>query len=537
MEKVLLSSVFKPYALDDEYGSRKNNPMELYHNQVTREQGVFSLRMFHPSLGLRLIQANIDTHCDVLDFPTLRRFEEQLKLGYDVVGISSITVNLFKVRKMCELVRKHLPKAQIVIGGTIANMKDLKGRIDADVIIQGDGLAWFRERFGARQLRHPVAEASYGTRILGGDVPSDDSSVVLVPALGCPMGCNFCMTSATFGGKGKSIVFYKEASALYSLMDKIEKISGAKSFFIMDENFLLDRQRTLGLLDLFRKGKKDYSLAVFSSANALRQYDPEQLVQLGISFAWIGLEGPGSAYTKTGGIDTKKLVEDLQMNGIVTLGSSILGLEDHTVENIPGVIDWAVSHRTDFHQFMLYTPLPGTPFYERCEKEGRLLSEEECPLPDTHGQQRFNYRHWNITDQKETELLTGAFVKDFEENGPSITRMIRTRLLGWQRHSRHPEMRVRRRIQRESKNLGTTLSGVVWAARSWYQHDPRKHSRLVALQKKIAQDFPASRIIAPTVGSYLGHMMKAEDRRLKQGFSYEPGTLLVTKREARYITA
>ena len=34
--EVLLTSVFAPYAQDDEYGSRKMNPMELYHNQVTR---------------------------------------------------------------------------------------------------------------------------------------------------------------------------------------------------------------------------------------------------------------------------------------------------------------------------------------------------------------------------------------------------------------------------------------------------------------------------------------------------------------------
>ena len=57
--KVLLASVFGPYARDDEYGSRALNPMELYHNQVTRVQGPFSLRLFHRSWGLMLIQANI----------------------------------------------------------------------------------------------------------------------------------------------------------------------------------------------------------------------------------------------------------------------------------------------------------------------------------------------------------------------------------------------------------------------------------------------------------------------------------------------
>ena len=54
--RVLLTSVFGPYGQDDEYGSRKINPMELYQNQVTRLQGGFSLRMFHRSFGLMMIQ-------------------------------------------------------------------------------------------------------------------------------------------------------------------------------------------------------------------------------------------------------------------------------------------------------------------------------------------------------------------------------------------------------------------------------------------------------------------------------------------------
>ena len=74
--RILLSSVFGPYAQDDEFGSRAINPMELYHNQVTRAQGAFSLRMFHRSWGIMMIQANISAPCTVLDFPTLRTFAQ-----------------------------------------------------------------------------------------------------------------------------------------------------------------------------------------------------------------------------------------------------------------------------------------------------------------------------------------------------------------------------------------------------------------------------------------------------------------------------
>jgi len=71
--RVLFSSVFGPYAQDDEFGSRKINPMELYHNQVTREQGPFSLRMFHRSWGILMIQQNISAPTTVIDFPTRER--------------------------------------------------------------------------------------------------------------------------------------------------------------------------------------------------------------------------------------------------------------------------------------------------------------------------------------------------------------------------------------------------------------------------------------------------------------------------------
>ena len=111
--RVLLSSVFGPYCQDDEYGSRAINPMELFHNQVTREQGSFSLRVFHPSLGIRLIQANISAPCTLLDFPTLEIFEHEITSHhYDIIGISSIVANVGKVEKMCEVVRALSPRSR-----------------------------------------------------------------------------------------------------------------------------------------------------------------------------------------------------------------------------------------------------------------------------------------------------------------------------------------------------------------------------------------------------------------------------------------
>ncbi|MBI2150698.1 MAG: cobalamin B12-binding domain-containing protein, partial [Acidobacteria bacterium] len=119
-QRVLLTSVFGPFGRDDEFGSRAINPMELYHNQVTRAQGPFSMRMNHRSWGLMLIHANISAPSTLLDFPTRERFIRELQShSYDVVGISGIIVNYGKVREMCRLVRLHSPQSTVVVGGHV----------------------------------------------------------------------------------------------------------------------------------------------------------------------------------------------------------------------------------------------------------------------------------------------------------------------------------------------------------------------------------------------------------------------------------
>src|ERR1035441_5866518 len=129
--RVLLTSVFSPYAQDDDFGSRRINPMELYHNQVTRAQGAFSLRMFHRSWGIMMIQENISVPSTVLDFPTRDAFAKELTSHhYDIVGISSIIVNVGKVREMCRMVRKLSPDSTIVVGGHVAAIPGIKYMID-----------------------------------------------------------------------------------------------------------------------------------------------------------------------------------------------------------------------------------------------------------------------------------------------------------------------------------------------------------------------------------------------------------------------
>ncbi|MFH0974572.1 MAG: cobalamin-dependent protein [Spirochaetota bacterium] len=529
--RILLTSVFGPFAQDDEYGSRKINPMELFHNQVTRVQGPFSLRMFHPSFGLMLIKENINAPCTLLDFPDMNRFIEEIKNNvYDIIGISSIIPNVDKVKKMCELIREHQPNAAIVVGGHVANLHDLESRIDADHIVKGEGIRWFRNFLGQDEdapIKHPVSVSAFGARILGMSLSEKPGEVaaIVIPSVGCPMGCNFCSTSHLFGGKGKSIEFFKTGRELFSIMSNLETKLKVRSFFVMDENFLLNKKRTLELLDLMKKHNKSWSFSIFSSARVVKSYTDEELVRLGISWIWMGLEGEESQYSKLDGIDTKSMIKHLQSLGIRVLGSSIIGLENHTPENINEAIEWAVSHDTVFHQFMLYTPLPGTPLFEKHKKEKSLLSEKECHVADTHGQYKFNHKHPFIKNQAETEFLLRAFDSDFKVNGPSLLRLIRTMLAGWKNLKEHSDPCVRDRVRWEYAPLRSTHAAALFAMKIWYRNDKPVYKKVTAVLKDVYNEFGwKTELISKLLGPVFFILMKMENRRLLKGWTYEPSS-------------
>jgi radical SAM superfamily enzyme YgiQ (UPF0313 family) len=529
--KVLLTSVFGPYARDDEHGSRAINPMELYHNQVTRVQGPFSLRMFHRSWGIMFIHANIQAPCTLLDFPTRDRFiEELLSHRYDIVGISSILPNALKVVEMCRLIRQYQPETTIVVGGHIANAPDLDTRIDADYFVKGDGVRWFRAFLAEDEnqpISHPHICSGFGTRSLGIElrVAPESAAAAVIPSVGCPIGCNFCSTSAMFGGKGRFVNFYETGDDLFAVMCRLEESMKTETFFVMDENFLLHRRRALRLLALMEQHDKSWALYVFSSANALRSYRIDQLVSMGISWVWMGLEGKDSQYGKLHGIDTLALVRGLQAHGIHVLGSTIIGLEEHAPDNIDEVIDHAVRHNTDFHQFMLYTPLPGTPLHAELSAQGRMKEESEYEAADIHGQYMFNYRHPHIRDGLESELIIRAFARDFGINGPSVARVVRTTLAGWMRYKNHADARIRRRFVRESLSLPTTYSPVIWAMRRYYRKNPVMWAKMSRLLRDLHNEFGwCSRLAAALGGPYVLWKARREEQRLDRGWTYEPPT-------------
>ena len=104
------------------------------------------------------------------------------------------------------LIRRICRGRTIVVGGHIANIPDCAAD-RRGLYRQGGRGALVPQYLGEdpdRPIRHPQSVSGIGTRNSASlaDKPGDVAATV-IPSVGCPMGCNFCSTSAMFGGKGK----------------------------------------------------------------------------------------------------------------------------------------------------------------------------------------------------------------------------------------------------------------------------------------------------------------------------------------------
>ncbi len=430
--RVLLCGVFGPYGVDDAWG-RRENIMELFHNQVTRGQGVASFRFHHRSFGLYFLAENVAADVTVLDFPSRARYVRELRRGYDLVGISFIAPNFAKAREMARLARVHAPGATVVLGGHGAAIEGVERLIDCDHVVRGEGVRALRRILGEdpdAPIRHPTLPSTERESILGVPLPGRCSSL-LVPGLGCVNGCRFCSTSHFFGRQYTP--YLRTGRELFETAARIADARGTDTFFVMDENFLKDTVRARGLLAEMERRRRWFRFQVFSSAEAILAFGLDELVRLGVNFVWMGVETKcrQANFAKNSGVEPAVLVRRMRERGINVLASGILCMEHHTPENMQEDVDHLVDLEADFVQFMLLTPLPVTGLYRDMQDAG--VVRDDLPWEEWHGQKELAWRHPRFPGDAAERWIRRAFRQDYEENSSSMYRVAETAFRGWRR--------------------------------------------------------------------------------------------------------
>ncbi len=430
-KKILLTSVFKPYGIKDDYAEKLGMKMELLDNQVTQGQGIHSPRQAYWSFCLYLLAENISIPSVVLDFPTWKEFTKELKKGYTHVGISFIVPNILKAKRMAEYIRRNYPEIKVILGGYGTVIPNLKDMIPYDEICIGEGVRWLRKYFDddlEAPLKHPVIYGPAFERIYGHKIKPKGS--ILLPGVGCENACDFCITSHKFGKK--YIPLLSTGKEVFEACLNIESEIGSKGFSIMDENFLKKPSRAIELLEEMTKHNKSYVFDMFSSAEVIRKVGVDFLNRLGVRMIWIGVESERYVHKKTMGIDMKSLFEELQSKGIIVIASAILFLDHHDKNTLQKDIDYVISLGSNLIQFMNYSPIPTTALYKRLEKEGRL--KKEIHFRHHHGQGELLFEHPHFKRSKDyIKLLRNAFLKNYKTQGPGVLNMALTAIRGYKR--------------------------------------------------------------------------------------------------------
>ncbi|MCC6821888.1 MAG: cobalamin-dependent protein [Verrucomicrobia subdivision 3 bacterium] len=439
--KILLTSVCRP--LGPEYGDAPSVGYELLYRQVLRAQGIFSPRTVNIHFGLEYIAENLGVPTVVLQYPSKRELIKELKKGYDFVGVSFLMAVMHKMKETVALIRRYAPHSKIVLGGYGTILKDEVLRPYGDHICREEGVAFFRRLLGEPEIpmpyKHPLIVS--WLKVFGWKVSGTGK---IFAGLGCPNGCDFCCTSHFFSRK--HIKLLPEGKDIYAVAERYLDLDPSLVFLILDEDFLLNKKRAMEFRECVIKGGKKLSIFAFSSIKAISQYAVEEILEMGIDGFWIGYEGTRSNYAKQQGRPIADILTEFREHGITVLTSMIVGFDYQTPEVVAEELAGLMKLKPALAQFLIYGPVPGTPFHERVIKEN-LLHDIYTTDKDLFYRRADGFRtmmkHPSLSPEQIEDMQRWCFEQDFQRLGPSIYRVLEARLLGYQKlkNSANPILR------------------------------------------------------------------------------------------------
>jgi len=461
--------------LGPKYGDGPSVGYELLYCQVTRAQGIFSPRTINANFALEYIAENLDTPTVVLQYPSKKEFIRELKKGYDYVGISFIMAVFHRMKEMVALVREHAPQAKIVLGGYGTILTDEELGPYGDYICREEGVGFFRRLLEEPPIPMPYKHPLLVDALKVFSMPTSRTGKIFA-GLGCPNGCDFCCTSHFY--KRRHIRLLPEGKDIYDVLERYRAMDPDLVFLIIDEDFLLNKKRAMEFRDCVLKGGKIPSIFVFSSIKAISQYTVEEILEMGIDGFWIGYEGTRSGYAKQQGRPVGEIFTEFREHGITILASMILGFDYQTPEVVARELDGLLNLKPSLTQFLIYGPVPGTPFGDRARRDN-LMHEQYLKDTDLLYRRADGFtttmKHPTLTAGQIESLQRWCFDEDFRRLGPSIIRFLEARLLGYEKlkHSTNPALRDKaRHYASELRNaypvfLAASLFGPNRKVRRW----------------------------------------------------------------------
>ena len=221
---------------------------------------------------------------------------------------------------------------------------------------------------------------------------------------GCPNACEFCAVTAFYGHR------YRFRPVEHVIRDV--KATGSKYIFFVDDNFAVNRRRTLELCEAL----KPLNITWVTQAELRIGRDPElcrAMADSGCKAVVLGMESivPDSLASlgKKHNLEVvreyPRLIRTIQENGIAVVASMIFGSDGDTVESLRRTVEFLIENKVAGAMFYALLPYPGTPLAERLEREGRILTKDWRLYDAMHAV----IRPLNMSPQELEETLLWAY--------------------------------------------------------------------------------------------------------------------------------
>ena len=310
----------------------------------------------------------------------------------DLVAISAITSTAPQSYRLADRVREAGGIA--VIGGTHTSFLPEEGLEHADFVVRGEGEFAFQELVDAIQAGEGFEKVQNLSYLVDGQavhnperpkIPNLDVNpiadyrlidgwkpggvVSIATSRGCPFSCTFCSVPGMYGHAFRT-------HSVARVLEELELHKGNMYTFFADDIFTANKKRVKELL----RGMIDRDLTPQWGAQVRTETvdDPEllQLMRDANCFnVYVGFESinPRTLKLFNKKQDLAKIersIERFHAHNIRIHGMFVVGSDEDDLETLDPTAEFALKHDIDSVQFMILTPIPGSPDYETLYAHG-----------------------------------------------------------------------------------------------------------------------------------------------------------------------
>ena len=330
---------------------------------------------------------------------------------YDYVFLSPTTPQARRAYALADAFRRR--GMRVAMGGPHVTMLPEEALEHADTVFAGESessigefLSGSDKRLYTAERKPPLQASPVPLYELAMKYPYSSMPVQL--SRGCPHRCEFCLSTAIYGG----MVRRKSLEQTDLELKKLKQLYGDPFIFFTDDNFFSGNQDVHALLALLRRlALRWYA---FTDISLYRRGDIiAELYKAGCRKLLIGFESLNAETLQTvnpSGFKKRRIqerndaVETIQREGIGVIGSFVLGLENDTEQTFEDVYRFVWDSAMYGTNLTVATPFPGTAFFKRM-KERRALTDDWNLYDGFTLLYRMKYLNADTFEKKYEELL------------------------------------------------------------------------------------------------------------------------------------